>query len=229
MAGAAAAALGGRRVSRRSVRSVGCQNGPATGAACQASRIAAHKIRRLRCWRGGGNRLSFARRCAVTTGGLWMVSRACLHKAGNRASCLRIRRFEPPLRMPPRRSRRRKNVRRVRRHLYHHLSGARGVHFPAAAQRLGPAHRPRAAALRSLFGARRGAQPGGRQSRDAAAAPGRNGTGAAGRALRRRRRDRWKASPKRIGRSRPGSMRSRPRTRASTPSISSPARARPTR
>ena len=47
-----------------------------------------------------------------------------------------------------------RHARRVR-HLHHHLSRARSLHFPATAQRAGPADRTRAAALRPVFRARR--------------------------------------------------------------------------
>ncbi len=60
--------------------------------------------------------------------------------------------------------------------VYHdHSTRARSVHFPAIAQRARPAHRPRAAALRSVFGARCGAHLDQRQCRGAAAACRRRG------------------------------------------------------
>ena len=102
--------------------------------------------------------------------------------------------------------------RRVR-YLHHHLPGARGVHFPAAAQRAGSAHRARAAALRSLFvGARR--HPAG---------PRRQGGGAAGPRARYRAEDR----PSRPSRSTAGRASPSPALRWPPASTPSSARTRP--
>ena len=167
-------------------------------------------------------------RAVVMSSGLWMAPRACLHNEWEPGSRLLNRGFGLSLRNASfRQLRCRENVKRVR-HLHHHLSGARSIHFPAASQRLGPTHRARAAALRPVFGARRGAQPGDRQGRNADAAARRKPRPA--RPSRRRpRASAGRASPKAARPSRPGSMRSRRRTRVSMRSISSPARAPPTR
>src|SRR5580704_2013717 len=154
------------------------------------------RYRRLHCWRGGGNRLDFRTgalsSCRAAPG--WHPARAYI-TSGNRVPTAN-RGFGLSLRnVSFRHLRCRENVKRVR-HLHHHLSGARSIHFPAASQRLGPTHRARTAALRSVFGARRGAQPGDRQGRNAAngsggnaATPGRAGSGG-GRALEGHRRKR---------------------------------------
>ena len=110
----------------------------------------------------------------------------------------------------------RKNARRVR-HLHHHLPGARGVHFPAAAQRARTAHRPRTPALRSV----RRAGAGAAGAEKVVSLPNRATEAAAKKPDDRRagshRPSAGKALPKPARRSPPGSTRLPPPTANSTP------------
>src|SRR6516164_531045 len=148
----------------------------------------------LRYWRSRADRLMFARRrVKMTASRHWMASPACLHKAETGACRGLVFRTDNAL---PRLLRWRKNGRRVR-YLYHHFPGPRSVYFPAVAQRFRSTDRPRAAALRSIFGPRRRAQLGRREEGGHAAAARfrrriapRRGRAAFGRALEGYRRER---------------------------------------
>ncbi len=161
------------------------------------------------------------------TSGHWMVSRACLHRTGNKR-LPRICRFEPPRgsTRPPFAMPRDKTC-----SIFTPLSSWRSQYsfscgfaafwdsVPAASGR-----------PRSLFDARCGAQPGERQGGDPADATGR---GRAGRRRTSRPRRRLRTAGRvwpRLGRRGNGARRHRRRRiRTSTSSISSPARAPPTK
>ena len=140
---------------------------------------------------------------------------ACLHiPAGARsaaASAWRRRIYRPTAAVA-------ESMRRRVRYLHHHLPGAGGVHFPAAAQRARPAHRPRAAALRSVF-RRATARPATRRQGRGAAGP-RSGHARRSRPSRSSRSIAGRASPSPARRLPPVSTPSRARTRASMPSTS---------
>ena len=109
------------------------------------------------------------------------------------------------------------------RHLHHRFPGACSFHFSEAAERAGPAHRARAAALRPVFGARCGAPLERRQSGHLAAAPAEPRPKPVAEAEPA---ERWKGIAEQGSRRGAGLDAIVARTRASIPSISLPAGAR---